>query len=285
MVFSKHSVITGIARYDQRRMDEITDYATMNDEQLLRYCRQIMLTGLDYQGQERLLAASVLIVGVGGLGSPVAMYLASGGVGRLVIVDDDVVELSNLQRQIIHRTDALGQPKVTSAQTTLYQINPEICVETIAHRLNHEQLASTIAGVDLVLDCSDNFETRFALNSACVQAGKPLISGAVIRMEGQITVFDPRQPHSPCYRCLYPNSDEPGLRCSESGVLAPLPGIIGTIQATEAIKLLAGIGEPLTGRLMLLDAMTMEWRTLRLKKDPHCPVCGQITPTESQSCP
>lgn len=256
----------------------------MNDQQLLRYCRQIMLTGFDYQGQTRLLDASVLIVGVGGLGSPVAMYLASAGIGRLVIVDDDVVELSNLQRQIIHRTAALGQAKVESAQTTLQQLNPEILVEAIPHRLNHEQLANVILGVDLVLDCSDNFDTRFALNDTCMRAGKPLVSGAVIRMEGQVTVFDPNQPHSPCYRCLYPNSDEPGLRCSESGVLAPLPGIIGSIQATEALKLLAGIGEPLVGRLLVLDAMTMEWRTLRLKKDPHCPVCGHHTIQESETC-
>lgn len=256
----------------------------MDDQQLLRYCRQIMLTPLDYSGQERLLASSALIIGMGGLGSPVAMYLAAAGVGRLVIVDDDVVELSNLQRQIIHRNASLGRPKVESARDTLQQINPEIHIETIHRRLSHEQLAAIVAGVDLVLDCSDNFDTRFALNEACMQAGKPLVSGAVIRMEGQVTVFDPRRPDSPCYRCLYPNSDELGLRCSESGVLAPIPGIIGTIQATEAIKLLANMGEPLVGRLMMLDAMTMEWRTLRLKKDPHCPVCSQTSPLEATPC-
>lgn len=246
----------------------------MNDQQLLRYCRQIMLTPVDYNGQERLLSASALIIGMGGLGSPVGLYLAAAGVGRLVLVDDDSVDLSNLQRQIIHRDADIGRPKVDSAKDTLHALNPETRIDTLAHRLTGDELLDTIRKVDIVLDCSDNFETRFLVNEACFNTGTPLVSGAVIRMEGQLTVFDPTRADSPCYRCLYPNSDELGLRCSESGVLAPLPGVIGALQATEALKVLLGLGESLVGRLQILDALTMEWRTMRLRKDPHCPVCA-----------
>lgn len=252
----------------------------MNDQQLLRYCRQIMLTPVDYSGQERLLSASALIIGMGGLGSPVALYLAAAGVGRLVLVDDDSVDLSNLQRQIIHRDADIGRPKVDSAKDTLHALNPETRIDTLAHRLTGDELLDTLRNVDIVLDCSDNFETRFLVNEACFNTGTPLVSGAVIRMEGQLTVFDPTRADSPCYRCLYPNSDELGLRCSESGVLAPLPGVIGTLQATEALKVLLDLGESLVGRLQILDAMTMEWRTMRLRKDPHCPVCAQHPPKE-----
>ncbi|WP_455204189.1 HesA/MoeB/ThiF family protein [Kaarinaea lacus] len=246
----------------------------MNDEQLLRYSRQIMLPQVDLAGQEKLKAASALIIGLGGLGSPVAMYLAVAGVGRLVLCDHDVVELSNLQRQILHDSSDLGKSKTESAAATLQALNPEVQLTLIGHKLEGQELDIHINEVDIVIDASDNFATRFLLNDACVRNKKPLVSGAAIRMEGQVSVFHTENPVSPCYRCLYKDEDDFTETCSETGVLAPVVGIIGSIQATEALKLLLGMGQSLMGRLMILDAMSMEWRTLRLGKDPKCPVCS-----------
>ena len=245
----------------------------MNDEELLRYGRHIMLAEVDYAGQERLRAARVLIVGLGGLGSPVALYLASAGVGELVLADFDRVDLSNLQRQIAHDTASIGELKTESAAHRLRAINPAVSIRQIAERLTEENLATAVRSVDLVCDCSDNFALRFALNAACMAAGKPLVSGAAIRLEGQVTVFDPRDPDCPCYRCLYQEEGEDSLRCSETGVLSPLVGMIGSLQAAEAIKLLVGFGRPLTGRLALFDVKNAEWRTMRFRRDPTCPVC------------
>jgi len=247
----------------------------LTDEQLLRYSRQIMLPDVDIDGQEAWLESRVLIIGLGGLGSPVAMYLAAAGVGELVLVDDDEVDLSNLQRQIIHSTPRIGQTKVESARQTLMALNPDIRIQTLCERLSEQRLEALVAGVDLVVDCCDNFGTRFAVNRACVAHRRPLVSGAAIRLEGQVAVFDARQPDSPCYQCLYRDGEEENLSCSESGVLAPLVGIIGSVQAMEALKVLAGIGQPLVGRLQLLDARSMDWRTLKLKQDPSCPVCSR----------
>jgi len=246
----------------------------LNDDQLLRYSRQIMLPEVDIAGQEAWLKSTVLIIGVGGLGSPVAMYLAAAGVGRLVLVDDDKVELTNLQRQIIHRTETIGQPKVASAKATLAALNPDIQVEAIDGRLEGEALEQQVIAADLVVDCSDNFATRFALNDACVKHKTPLVSGAAIRLEGQVAVFDSRRDDAPCYRCLYRDGDEESLTCADSGVLAPLVGIIGSVQAMEALKVLADIGEPLVGKLLLLDGRHMDWRTLKLRRDPECPCCA-----------
>jgi adenylyltransferase/sulfurtransferase len=246
----------------------------MDDPQLLRYSRQILLPQIGLEGQQRLLGARVLIIGVGGLGSPVAMYLAASGVGHLVLVDYDMVELSNLQRQIVHTTDRIGMHKVNSAQSTLAALNPEVRVTAIAGQLDPEALVEQVQLADAVVDCSDNFATRFALNRVCVANKTPLISGAAIRLEGQVAVFCPGRADSPCYRCLYKDMDELGESCSQTGVLAPLVGIIGSIQATETIKVLLDIGETLTGRLLILDALTMEWRSIKLRKDPDCPVCG-----------
>jgi molybdopterin/thiamine biosynthesis adenylyltransferase len=246
----------------------------MDDPQLLRYSRQILLPQVGIEGQQRLLGARVLIIGVGGLGSPVAMYLAASGVGQLVLVDHDKVELSNLQRQIVHTTEQLGISKVTSAQRMLAALNPEVQVTAIAGQLDPEALVEQVQAADAVVDCSDNFATRFALNRVCVANKTPLISGAAIRLEGQVAVFRPERADSPCYRCLYKDMDELGESCSQTGVLAPLVGIIGSIQATETIKVLLDIGETLTGRLLVLDALNMEWRSIKLRKDPDCPVCG-----------
>jgi adenylyltransferase/sulfurtransferase len=246
----------------------------MNDDQLLRYSRQILLPQVGIEGQERLRAARVLIVGLGGLGSPAAMYLAASGVGHLVLVDHDQVELTNLQRQIVHTSDRIGQPKVLSAQRTLQDINPETVITALNLRLDGDALTEQIRLADAVVDATDNFATRFALNRVCVAHKTPLISGAAIRMEGQVAVFRADLPDSPCYRCLYKDMDELAETCSQTGVLAPVVGIIGSIQATETLKVLLNMGETLTGRLLLLDAYTMEWRSLRLRKDPECPVCG-----------
>jgi len=246
----------------------------MDDPQLLRYSRHILLPQIGVEGQQRLLAARVLIIGVGGLGSPVAMYLAASGVGHLVLVDYDRVELSNLQRQIAHTTDRLGTDKVDSAQHTLAALNPEVRVTAIPGQLEPDQLVEQVQLADAVVDCSDNFATRFALNRVCVTNKTPLISGAAIRLEGQVTVFRPDLADSPCYRCLYKDMDELGESCSQTGVLAPLVGIIGSIQATETIKVLVNTGETLAGRLLVLDALSMEWRSIKLRKDPDCPVCG-----------
>jgi len=246
----------------------------MQDEELLRYSRQIMLPEMDVAGQQALLDASVLIVGMGGLGSPAAMYLAAAGVGHLLLADDDTVDLSNLQRQIVHGQDSLGQPKVHSAAATLRRLNPHVRITPLQQRLTDAELDGLLPGVSLVLDACDNFSTRFALNAASVRHRVPLVSGAAIRMEGQVTVFDPRQASSPCYQCLYRQGDDEQASCARNGVMAPVVGIIGAVQAMEAIKLLAGVGEPLTGRLLLLDALTMQWRSLRLPRDPACPVCA-----------
>ena len=245
----------------------------MNDDQLLRYSRQILLPSFGIAGQERLLASSILIVGLGGLGSPAAMYLAAAGVGRLVLADFDAVDLSNLQRQILHTTERLGMPKADSARIALTALNPEVELVLVKRSLTDATLPGLVADVDVVLDCSDNFGTRFAVNAACVAARKPLVTGAAIRMEGQVAVFSGK-PGGPCYQCLYPGDGGIEETCTANGVLAPLVGIVGSIQATEAIKVLTGLGEPLTGRLLLLDAAVMEWRSLRIPADPACPICG-----------
>jgi molybdopterin-synthase adenylyltransferase len=245
----------------------------MDDEQLLRYSRQILLPQVGAEGQERLRDSHALIIGLGGLGSPVAMYLAAAGVGRLTLVDFDCVELSNLQRQIAHRTCDIGRPKVASARDGLLALNPLIEVATVDRRLEGAELLARVAEADVVVDASDNFATRFALNEACVQAAVPLVSGAAIRMEGQVAVFRPDRPESPCYRCLYRDEAELPETCTQTGVFTPLVGIVGSVQATEAMKVLLELGETVTGRLLLLDALTMEWRSIRLRKDPHCPVC------------
>jgi len=249
--------------------------APMNDEQLLRYSRQIMLPQFDVAGQERLLQSRVLIVGLGGLGCPVAMYLAAAGVGSLVLADFDEVDLSNLQRQIAHGQNDIGQAKVLSAEQTLQQLNSSICVEALNQRLNEQSFTEQISKADAVVDCSDNFTTRQAINRVCVATRTPLISGAAIRFEGQLAVFDSRQDNAPCYRCLYSVDNDENLSCSESGVLSPLVGVIGSMQALETVKVLAQVGKPLVGKLMLFDALYSEWRTLSLPQDPSCPVCSQ----------
>ncbi|MFT4862621.1 MAG: molybdopterin/thiamine biosynthesis adenylyltransferase [Pseudohongiellaceae bacterium] len=248
----------------------------MIDDELLRYSRQIMLPQMDIAGQQALIDAKVLVVGLGGLGSPVAMYLAAAGVGSLVLVDDDVVELSNLQRQIAHGTDTLGLHKVDSAKLTLLRLNPGIEVTSVHERLEGAGVDALVSQCDIVVDACDNFQTRFAVNASCVKFGKPLVSGAAIRMEGQIIVFNPVNASSPCYRCLYSDDVGEDLNCATNGVMAPLVGIIGAMQAMETIKLLTKIGQPLEGRLLLLDATTMEWREVKLPKDPECPVCGSL---------
>ena len=246
----------------------------MNDKQLMRYSRHIMLPQIGFEGQQKLMQSRVLIIGMGGLGSPASIYLAASGVGHLVLVDDDQVELSNLQRQVLHVTAAIGEPKVDSAARTLQALNPEIQITRIHNRLEGDALTEQVRLADVVVDASDNFATRFAINQACVQEKTPLISGAVIRMEGQITVFQLDRDDSPCYGCLYQDTDELAETCAQNGVLAPVVGIIGTIQATETIKVLLNLGVSLHGRLLLLDAATMEWRSIKLRKDPACPVCG-----------
>ena len=246
---------------------------SLNDEQLLRYSRQIMLPNVDVAGQERLLAARVLLVGVGGLGAPVSMYLAASGVGHLVIADHDTVELSNLQRQIVHDNDSLGMTKVDSAAKRLAKLNPEIAISTINHKMSRDELAEQARLADAIVDATDNFKTRFLLNEVSVQEQTALVSGAAIRTEGQVAVFTPGD-HEPCYRCLYHEGPEVEETCSQNGVLSPLVGIIGSIQAMETVKLLLGIGNTLAGRLLVLDALQMEWRTIRLKQDPACPICG-----------
>ena len=246
----------------------------MIDDELLRYSRQIMLPEMDISGQQALLDAKVLVVGLGGLGSPVAMYLASAGIGALVLVDDDVVELSNLQRQIAHGSDTLGQLKVESAKQTLQRLNPSIEITTIHERLEGEAVDALVSQCDIVVDACDNFQTRFAVNESCVKFAKPLVSGAAIRMEGQIIVFNTSNPDSPCYRCLYSEDIAEDLNCATNGVMAPLVGIIGAMQAMEAIKVLTNIGQSLEGRLLLLDAKFMEWREVKLPRDPKCPTCS-----------
>lgn len=245
----------------------------MNDNQLLRYSRQIMLPDLDLDGQEALLAARVLVIGLGGLGSPVALYLAAAGVGHLVLADFDAVELSNLQRQISHTTARIGCNKAASAAQAVRALNPDIQITTLETIMAADALAQQVKQASVVVDCTDNFRARFAINAACVAARVPLVSGAAIRLEGQLAVFDLRTPHSPCYRCLYEESED-DLTCSANGVLAPLVGVIGAMQALETLKIIADVGTSLTGRLLLFDARHSQWRELKLLKDKDCPVCN-----------
>ena len=246
----------------------------MEHTTLLRYSRQILLPEVDIDGQQKLLGSSAAIFGLGGLGSPIAMYLAAAGVGRLVLIDFDVVELSNLQRQIIHQTSDLKRLKVESARDSLCGLNPEVVVETIGRRLDGADLDEVISGVDIVIDGTDNFESRFAINGACFRQTKPLVSGAAIRFEGQISVYHPGVGDSPCYQCLYSNDSGVAETCAETGVIAPLLGIVGSVQALEAMKVLMQIGTNLTGRLLLLDALSMDWQEMRFKRNPNCVVCG-----------
>jgi len=247
----------------------------MTDEQLLRYSRHILLDTLGIEGQARILATHALIIGAGGLGSPAALYLASAGIGRITLVDDDTVDFTNLQRQILHTQVRVGMAKAESGRQALSAINPDIEIIPLQQRLSGAALDALVATADIVLDCTDNFSTRHAINRACVHHRKPLVSGAAIRFDGQISVYDLRRNDSPCYHCLFPEGDDvEEVRCAVMGVFAPLTGIIGTMQAAEALKLAAGIGESLTGHLLLLDALSMEWRTVRFKKDAGCAVCG-----------
>ena len=248
----------------------------MNDNQLLRYSRQIMLPQVDIEGQQKLLAANILIVGAGGLGCPASLYLAAAGVGNIAIYDNDVVDLSNLQRQITHYTTDIGTDKVISTHQTLNKLNPDIKIKAVKQKLAGEQLELEVMLADVVLDCSDNFSTRFAINNACVQHQTPLVSGAAIRFEGQVTVFTPGKNNSPCYNCLYNSDGEELQNCTTNGVIAPVTGIVGSIQALEAMKLIMGIGTALTGRLLLLDGLTMEWNTMKLRKNPNCPTCSNL---------
>ena len=247
----------------------------MNDGQLLRYSRHILLPQIGIEGQERLLNSRALVVGAGGLGSPVALYLASAGVGKLTLCDGDSVDLTNLQRQIIHNSARIGTNKAVSAAQTVAGINPEVEVTAVEMRVSAQELATLAEEADVVLDASDNFATRHAVNRVCAELKKPLVSGAAVRFDGQVAVFDFRQPESPCYHCLFPeHAEQEDERCATLGVFAPLVGIIGSVQAAEALKLLAGVGESLSGRLLLLDGLRMEWRSIRLVKDSACPVCG-----------
>jgi molybdopterin/thiamine biosynthesis adenylyltransferase len=250
----------------------------MDDRQLLRYSRHILLDDIGVEGQQKLLDAHALILGAGGLGSPVALYLASAGVGHLTLVDDDVVDLTNLQRQIAHTEARVGQSKVTSAEAAIAALNPDVRVTTVARRADEDVLRSLVTAADVVLDCSDNFATRQALNRVCVQQGRPLVAGAAIGFDGQVSVYDSRLPDAPCYACVFPPSQSvEEARCATMGVFAPLVGLIGTVQAAEALKLLCGIGRSLTGRLLMLDARRMEWTELRLQRQPSCPVCSAPT--------
>jgi adenylyltransferase/sulfurtransferase len=246
----------------------------MDDTQLMRYKRHLLLPQLDVAGQQQLLDASVLVVGTGGLGSPVLMYLAAAGVGKLYLYDDDSVEISNLQRQILFDSSVLGLSKAKTAAERLRLTNPDCEVVAVASRLEGELLLNAVSKVDLVIDCSDNFDTRFAVNQACVEKQKILLSGAVIRMEGQVSVFSGHLPGKPCYQCLYQPDDYNDESCTSSGVLGPVVGVIGSILATEAVKLLAGMGDSLEGRLLLFDAQLMRFNEMKLKKDPGCLVCG-----------
>ncbi|HCH31586.1 MAG TPA: molybdopterin-synthase adenylyltransferase MoeB [Oceanospirillaceae bacterium] len=246
----------------------------MNDQQLNRYSRQIMLPEFDYQGQQDLLNARVLIIGLGGLGSPVALYLAAAGVGTLVLADDDVVDDSNLQRQIIHAEANVGEAKVASAQQSIAAINSGVEVVALTQRLEAQALSEQVAAADLVVDCCDNLVTRLAVNKACLEQVTPLVSGAAIRMEGQVIVVDPRQTDMPCYHCLMQLTGPQDSRCSSNGVMAPVVGIVGAVQAMEAIKVIAKLGQPLLGKLLLLDAKTMQWQQFSLPKDATCPSCG-----------
>jgi len=245
----------------------------MKDQQLLRYSRQIMLPQVDIEGQQKLLNSKALIVGAGGLGSPASIYLAAAGIGQITIYDDDEVDLSNLQRQITHHTTDIGTDKVISTRETLKKINPEVKVIAVKQRLEGERLNTEVKNADIVLDCCDNFTTRFAINAACVAHKTPLVSGAAIRFEGQVSVFTPGTNNSPCYNCLYTDNGEEMQNCATNGVFSPVTGIIGSIQAMEAMKLIVGIGETLTGRLLLLDGLSMQWNEMKLRKNKLCPTC------------
>ena len=258
--------------------------SALDDARLTRYARHILLDELGIEGQERLLSAQVLIVGAGGLGSPAALYLAAAGVGQLTLVDDDVVELSNLQRQILHSMAGLGQAKAESGRAALLALNPDIDVQARVERLDETRLHALVQAADVVLDCCDNFATRHAINRACVAARKPLVSGAAIKFSGQISVYDLRDADAPCYHCLFPEADDvEELRCATTGVLGPLVGMVGSVQAAEAIKLIAGFGEPLVGRLLSVDALRMQWHTIRFRRDPECPVCARRGPAAAET--
>jgi len=246
----------------------------LTDDELMRYSRQLLLPAFDVAGQVRLKQARALIVGAGGLGCPVALYLGAAGVGQVIVVDDDTVEVANLQRQIAFDQSDLGQSKAEALAQRVRQINPVVTVTPLSQRLDGAALEQGVREATVVVDCTDNFTTRFALNRACVQARVPLVSGAAIRGEGQLSVFDVRQPDSPCYHCLYSEEGNEDLTCSEAGVIGPLVGMVGSSQAMEAIKLISGVGSPLIGRLLILDAWQMEWRQMTLARDPECPVCG-----------
>src|SRR5512137_1967216 len=246
----------------------------MTDEELLRYSRHILLNEIGVEGQQKLRESSMLVIGAGGLGSPAAFYLASAGVARITLVDGDDVDLTNLQRQILHTTDRIGTPKAESGQATLAAINSDVQVVPVTRRADEAALLDLVGEATVVLDCSDNFATRHALNRACVRHRRPLVSGAAIRFDGQIAVFDLRHPDSPCYACLFPPGDGEDELCAVMGVFAPLTGIIGTTQAAEALKLAAGVGETLEGRLLMLDALAMRWHAVRVRRDPACPVCA-----------
>ena len=248
----------------------------MNDEQLLRYSRHILLDEIGIEGQTRIIGAHALIIGAGGLGSPAALYLASAGVGRITLADGDTVDLTNLQRQILHTQERVGQLKAVSGQTALTRINPQVAVEAIGERLAGDRLEARVADADVVVDCCDNFATRYAVNRACVRQRTPLVSGAAIRFSGQLSVFDTRYENSPCYHCLFPEGDDAEeTRCAVMGIFAPLTGIIGAMQAAEALKIISGAGQAAIGRLLLLDCLTMEWRSVKFGKDPQCAVCGK----------
>ena len=247
----------------------------MNDQQLLRYARHLMLDEIGIEGQQRLLDAHALVIGAGGLGSPVVLYLATAGVGRITVVDHDTVDLTNLQRQIVHNQSRLGLPKAESARATVAAINPDVHVRAVVQRADAALLDDLVPRADVVLDCSDNFRTRHAVNAACVKHRKPLVSGAAIGWDGQVSVYDTRSPQAPCYACLFPpDVAHEDVACSTMGVLAPLVGVIGSVQAAEAIKLLSGAGEPLAGRLLMLDGRRMAWDSITLQRQPFCSVCG-----------
>ena len=251
----------------------------MDDPQLLRYSRHVLLDDIGIEGQQKLLAAHALILGAGGLGSPVALYLASAGVGRLTIIDDDRVDLTNLQRQIMHTTARVGLPKVDSARQAIAALNDGVQVHTVAQRADAALLDALVPDADVVLDCGDNYTSRHALNAACVRHRKPLVSGAAIRFDGQVSVYDLRRADSPCYACVFPPTQVvEDVACATLGVLAPLVGLVGSLQAAEAIKLLCGIGQPLVGRLLMIDSLGAEFTTVRLRRQADCAVCSASAP-------
>jgi molybdopterin-synthase adenylyltransferase len=247
----------------------------MDDAQLLRYSRHILLNELGIDGQEKLLASHALVIGAGGLGSPVSLYLGSAGVGQITVVDHDQVDATNLQRQIAHTQDRVGQDKAESVRTAIAQINPDVQVTPIAQRADAALLDRLVAQADVVIDCCDNFETRHAVNRACVVHRKPLVSGAAIRMDGQVSVFDSTQADAPCYACIFPPEQAPEeTRCATMGVFAPLVGIIGSVQAAEALKILSGMGSHMAGRLLMLDGRDLSWTDIRMGRNEQCPVCA-----------